>query len=60
MVKLLVFTLLGVSLFLLPSCAQAPKKKKPIPGMSETSQLPWNRPESWQGGGSRFGLPQYN
>ena len=56
-----IFLLISLLFLLLEtSCSQAPKKKK-LPGTSasEASQLPWSRPESWQGGGSRFGLPQY-
>lgn len=56
------FLLLSFLLLMLASaCNQATTtKKKKLPGMSsEASQLPWSRPESWQGGGSRFGLPQY-
>jgi hypothetical protein len=59
--RLAVLLLLSTLLVLLDaSCSQAPTKKKKLPEMSsEASQLPWSRPESWQGGGSRFGLPQY-
>jgi len=47
-----------ITLLAMTGCVDPPKKKKVIPGMQQgASNLPWSRPESWQGGGNKLGLP---
>jgi hypothetical protein len=45
----------------LPACESSAKKKKPkpVPPSADVSGLPWNRPQSWEGGAGFGGmLPQ--
>gem|GEM_PF-6170740 len=59
MAKTLAVLFLGmITLLAMTGCVDPPKKKKVIPGMQQgASNLPWSRPESWQGGGNKLGLP---
>jgi hypothetical protein len=40
------------------SCTTEEKERKPVPPQSSSSQIPWNKPVSGQGGGAFGALPQ--
>ncbi len=53
--KLLSFALLA--LVLVTGCeSDQPHKPKPVPPKSDISELPWNRPRSWEAGAGFGGL----
>ena len=60
----LLLTLAALAALALPACESTggkKKKPKPVPPSSDVSGLPWNRPQSWEGGAGFGGLlPQSN
>lgn len=42
----------------LSSCTTEEKERKPVGPQSNSSQIPWNKPISGQGGGAFGALPQ--
>ncbi|MDB6074667.1 MAG: hypothetical protein JWO89_2307 [Verrucomicrobiaceae bacterium] len=55
LLKLLSLALLTVA-FVSACESDKPQKPKPVPPRSDVSELPWNRPRSWEAGAGFGGM----